>query len=82
MSRSNGSAHDRVRVSRVFVLCVCTGYTRTQTIERLVEKAGCDEPLTKKLVAKIKCIRFQVRSPDPRAGELDRLFARCCCCCC
>jgi len=35
------------------------GYTRTQTIERLVEKAGCDEPLTKKLVAKIKCIRFQ-----------------------
>jgi uncharacterized protein (TIGR00296 family) len=35
------------------------GYTRTQTIERLVEKAGCNEPLTKKLVAKIKCIRFQ-----------------------
>jgi len=35
------------------------GYTRTQTIERLIEKAGCAEPLTKKLVAKIKCIRFQ-----------------------
>jgi hypothetical protein len=36
-----------------------------------VEKAGCDEPLTKKLVAKIKCIRFQVRTTDTRRRRIS-----------
>lgn len=35
------------------------GYGHRETIERLVEKAGCNEPLTSRLEAKIKCIRFQ-----------------------
>jgi uncharacterized protein (TIGR00296 family) len=35
------------------------GYKRRQTLERLVEKAGCDEPLDKNLMKRIKLIRFQ-----------------------
>lgn len=35
------------------------GYTRKQTVERLVEKAGCKEPLDKKLMKRIKTVRFQ-----------------------
>jgi len=38
------------------------GYTRKQTIERLVEKSGCEAPLTKKMAKKIKTIRFQASS--------------------
>lgn len=35
------------------------GYNQRQTVERLIEKAGCNEPLTRKLEKVIKAVRFQ-----------------------
>lgn len=35
------------------------GYNQKQTIERLVEKAGCNEPVDNKLAQRIKTIRFK-----------------------
>jgi len=35
------------------------GYTQRQTVERLVEKSGCNEILDEELIKRIKCIRFQ-----------------------
>jgi len=40
------------------------GYDQQQTIERLVEKSGCEERVDKRLLAKIKTTRFQAAHID------------------
>jgi len=47
------------------------GYDQKQTIERLVEKSGCDERVDKRLTARLKTTRFQAAHCDATYEEFQ-----------